>query len=189
MSVPSGSPSSVTRDSAAFNAAQVVYLYERHGAQIYRFCLRQLGNREDAEDATQMVFLRVFGWWKIKGYQPAGASFLFRIAQNVCSNSRRSALRRRRIEIPGEIVETQSSYEPRDEDTIARLPEALRALPDPQRRVILYREWQGLSYQEIGERLGLSQGAVESLLFRARRALADRLTPGEAESRGPRPAA
>jgi RNA polymerase sigma-70 factor (ECF subfamily) len=187
--------SSAASDSAAFNAAQVVYLYERHGGQIYRFCLRQLRNREDAEDATQMVFLRAFGWWKINGYQPAGASFLFRIAQNVCSNSRRSSVRRRRIEIPAELVETLSSvatlvsYERRDEDTIALLPEALRALPDPQRRVLLFREWQGLSYREIGERLGLSQGAVESLLFRARRALADRLTPGEAESERPRPAA
>src|SRR5256885_28632 len=52
---------------------------------------------------------------------------------------------------------------------------ALAELPPNQQRAILLREWQGLSYREIAEQLGLTEGAVETLLFRARRSLARKL--------------
>ena len=60
-------------------------------------------------------------------------------------------------------------------DDLMRLTEALEHMPDSQRRAILLREWQGLSYHEIADELTLSQSAVETLIFRARRTLASNL--------------
>src|SRR5207302_184176 len=65
------------------------------------------------------------------------------------------------------------------------LTSALRVLPEQQRRALLLREWQGLSYREIADELRLSQAAVETLLFRARRSLAEALTTDPSQRRGP----
>src|SRR5207245_3751445 len=61
-------------------------------------------------------------------------------------------------------------------DELIRLTDALHGMPEQQRRALLLREWQGLSYKEIAEELDLTQAAVETLLFRARRSLAQGLT-------------
>src|SRR5207302_903468 len=63
------------------------------------------------------------------------------------------------------------------------LDEALEQMPENQRRAILLREWQGLSYREIASELELSQGAVEMLIFRARRTLASALEEPAAPKR------
>ena len=63
------------------------------------------------------------------------------------------------------------------------LDEALEQMPENQRRAILLREWQGLSYREIASELDLSQGAVEMLIFRARRTLASALEEPAAPKR------
>lgn len=162
------------------DVANVVRLYEAHGKQIFTFCFRQLGNREDAEDATQLTFLNAFRWARRGENRVVNSSILFKIAQNVCLNSKRSAFRRQRIEVTGNLEENAGfvSADDSESDAIIRLPEALRTLPTHQRRAILLREWHGLSYQEIGEELGLSQSAIEGLIFRARRALAGLLTEG-----------
>jgi hypothetical protein len=60
-------------------------------------------------------------------------------------------------------------------DELIRLQDVLEEMPENQRRAILLREWQGLTYREISDELGLSQAAVETLIFRARRALAQGL--------------
>jgi hypothetical protein len=78
------------------------------------------------------------------------------------------------VETPGDL-DAMQDYVPAhqaDSDELIRLPEALDAMPEQQRRALVLREWQGLSYKEIGEELKLSQAAVETLLFRARRTLA-----------------
>ena len=60
-------------------------------------------------------------------------------------------------------------------DELFGLDEALAGLPDQQRQAILLREWQGLSYREVAAKLGVTQAAVETLIFRARRSLANSL--------------
>ena len=67
-------------------------------------------------------------------------------------------------------------------EDLLRLTEALEHMPESQRRAILLREWQGLSYHEIADELKLSQSAVETLIFRARRTLASNL---ESEAKQP----
>jgi RNA polymerase sigma factor (sigma-70 family) len=153
-------------------------LYERYARQIYSYCLHQLGSREEAEDATQSTFLNAFRGLK-RGVGPEFESaWLYKIAQNVCLTRQRSSSRRRRIESPGDLTAMQDFVPARetDSDELIGLPEALDSMPEQQRRALLLREWQGFSYKEIADELGLSQAAVETLLFRARRSLAASLT-------------
>ena len=152
-------------------------LYEQYGSQIFRYCLHQLGSREEAEDAVQSTFLNAFRGIK-RGIVPElESAWLFKIAQNVCLSRRRSTWRRDRIESPTnfELVEELMPAPSRRADELMGLQDVLEQLPENQRRAILLREWQGLSYHEIADELELSQAAVETLIFRARRALAQGL--------------
>ncbi len=149
-------------------------LYEQYANQIFRYCLHQLGSREEAEDAVQSTFLNAFRGIK-RGIVPElESAWLFKIAHNVCLSRRRTTWRRGRIESPADfdIVEELAPAPPRRADELMGLQDVLEQMPESQRRAILLREWQGLSYREIAEELELSQAAVETLIFRARRSLA-----------------
>jgi RNA polymerase sigma-70 factor, ECF subfamily len=160
--------------------ASVTDLHRRYARQIHRFCARQLGNREAAEDATQQTFINALRGLENGASLEFEAAWLFKIATNVCRNSIRSSFRRRRIEAPSDALDNLdnldnlASLEP-ETDALIGLVEALRDLPELQRRAVLLREWQGLSYKEIATVLAVSQSAVEMLLFRGRRSLAEAL--------------
>jgi RNA polymerase sigma factor (sigma-70 family) len=152
-------------------------LYEQYAHQIFRYCLHQLGSREEAEDAVQSTFLNAFRGIK-RGIVPElESAWLFKIAHNVCLSRRRSSWRRGRVESPAdfELVEELTPAPSRRSDELIGLQDVLEEMPENQRRAILLREWQGLSYREIAEELELSQAAVETLIFRARRTLASGL--------------
>jgi RNA polymerase sigma factor (sigma-70 family) len=152
-------------------------LYEDHANQVFRYCLHQLGSREEAEDAVQSTFLNAFRGIKRGVVPQLEAAWLFKIAHNVCLSRRRSAWRRGRIESPAdfEVIEELTPAPSRRADELIGLQEVLEGMPEMQRRAILLREWQGLSYREIAAELELSQSAVETLIFRARRSLASGL--------------
>jgi RNA polymerase sigma-70 factor (ECF subfamily) len=161
-------------------------LYEAYSRRIFGYCLRRLPSREEAEDAVQHTFMnahRALG----KGVVPRSeAAWLFKIAENVCRERRRSAWRRSQLElvqdpdgIAGLAVAPQGTH-----DELAGLADALAELPPNQQRAILLREWQGLSYREIAEQLELTEAAVETLLFRARRSLARKLDRSRGQAWG-----
>jgi RNA polymerase sigma-70 factor (ECF subfamily) len=152
-------------------------LYERYANQIYRYCAHQLGSREEAEDAVQSTFLNAFRGLKRGVVPELESAWLFKIAHNVCLSRQRSAWRRGKIESPAdfELVEELMPAPSRRADELIGLEDVLAQMPETQRRAILLREWQGLSYREIADELELSQGAVETLIFRARRSLASGL--------------
>lgn len=153
-------------------------LFEQYERGLYRFCLSRLRSREDAEDAVQATFLRAVRALE-RGVRPDVApAWLFTIARNVCSSRRLAALRRARVETPRDLDHLHPSALAREDDRpneLIGLGDALAEMPPQLRRVVLLREWRGLSYGEIGDELGVSQAAVETLLFRARRDLAKRL--------------
>jgi len=152
-------------------------LYEQYSSQIYGYCLHQLGSREEAEDAVQTTFMNAFRGLQ-RGIVPElESAWLFKIAHNVCLSRRRSSWRRGRVEAPNNFEVLQEIVPGREQvaDELIRLQDVLEAMPENQRRAILLREWQGLTYREISDELGLSQAAVETLIFRARRALAQGL--------------
>jgi RNA polymerase sigma factor (sigma-70 family) len=149
-------------------------LYEQYANQIFRYCLHQLGSREEAEDAVQSTFLNAFRGIKRGVVPELESAWLFKIAHNVCLSRRRTSWRRGRIESPTDfdVVQELAPAPSRRADELIGLQDVLEQMPDNQRRAILLREWQGLSYREIAEELELTQAAVETLIFRARRALA-----------------
>ena len=107
----------------------------------------------------------------------AESAWLFKIAENVCLSRRRSSWRRGKIESPSDfgVIEEIVPGPSRQRDELIGIEDALASMPEQQRRAILLREWQGLSYREIAAELEVSQSAVETLIFRARRSLAQGL--------------
>jgi RNA polymerase sigma factor (sigma-70 family) len=157
--------------------AELGSLFERHSGRIFGYCLRRLPNREEAEDAVQHTFLNAYRGLRQGVVPRSETAWLFKIAENVCRERRRSAWRRSRIESaadPDGLASIAAAPE-RSHDELAGLADALAELPPNQQRAILLREWQGLSYREIAGELGASEAAVETLLFRARRSLARKL--------------
>jgi RNA polymerase sigma factor (sigma-70 family) len=159
------------------DTARATDLYERFAPRLFGYCLHRLGSREEAEDAVQTTFLNAFRGLS-RGVVPESESaWLFKIAENVCLSRHRASFRRRRVEAPGDLraVEETVAAPAREDDELIPLEEALAEMPRMQRHALLLREWQGLSYREIAGELDVSQSAVETLIFRARRGLARRL--------------
>lgn len=155
-------------------------LYERQYPLVLRFCRSKLRSREDAEDAAQTTFFYALGSLRQGTVPTTEAAWLLTIARNVCLNRWDATRRRSLVEVardPHVLQEVAPAREDSDVDLIG-LQDALGRLTEPQRRAILLREWQGLSYAEIAIELGLTESAVETLLFRARRSLARELRGG-----------
>lgn len=156
-------------------------LFNEYSRRIYAYCLHQLGSPEEAEDAVQATYLNACRSL-LNGFEPEAAqAWLFKVAQNVCLTRQRSTWRRARVERPQDLQAMQdfvAAPEEQGED-LRGIEEALASLTEQQQRAILLREWQGLSYREVAAEMGLSQGAVETLIFRARRSLAAALEQSE----------
>ena len=171
----------ISREASA--AERTADLYARHGQRVYSFCRSRLRNPEEAQDAAQTAFLYALGSLR-RGVVPRNElAWLLTIADNVCRSSRRTLGRRLALVANADVEELEAAAPSLNAETreeIAQLRAALEQLPDRQRQAILLREWQGVSYADIAEQLGLSLAAVETLLFRSRR-LAD---PPPARARG-----
>jgi RNA polymerase sigma-70 factor (ECF subfamily) len=154
-------------------------LYKQFAPAIYRFCRRALPTREDAEDATTEIFLKLKE--KLVQYDPLRpfGAWLYKVAANHCWDQ----LRRRRIRqdketggveemqlehpSPGELerlVEEQSSQSVR---------RALAKLPARSRMALVLRYYSDLSYDEIADALGVRRAFVGVVLLRARHQLRD----------------
>src|SRR5207244_7413922 len=99
----------------------------------------------------------------------------------VCLTRAVGASRRSKVESPADLQALEDSLAAPSQtghDELFGLDDALGRMPENLRRAILLREWQGLSYAEIADELGVSQSAVETLIFRARRYLASTLENG-----------
>ena len=162
-------------DAAAFEA-----LVRENEKTVYLLALRQLGNREDAEDAAQEVFLKAFtGLGSFRGESKISV-WLYRITCNVCTD----VLRRRKesVSLSAETEEGEAELALPDErfDPVAlterkdlreQVGAALEKLPEDARRILLLREIGGQSYEEIAQTLELDIGTVKSRIFRARKKL------------------
>lgn len=152
-------------------------LYERYADRVFRYCQRRLRSREEAEDALQTTFLHALRGLRRGVVPDAEVAWLLKIAHSVCL-TRWETARRAAVEVARDphVLEEMLVATAVERDELIPLPEALERLTENQRRAILLREWQGLSYREIAEELELSQAAVETLIFRARKALAQGLS-------------
>ena len=160
-------------------------LYRRHVGDVYRYALALMRNQADAEDVTQTTFMNAYRAFQ-RGERPEKpVNWLIAITHNVCRQRfRQSARRPKEVglddDVGAQLVEPDDDT-PSGED----IRRALGHLAFNQRAALVMRELEGRSYAEIGEILELSPSAVETLIFRARRALREQLesslTCGEAE--------
>jgi RNA polymerase sigma-70 factor (ECF subfamily) len=148
-------------------------LYRRHVADVYRYALAVLRNPADAEDVTQTTFLNALRAYD-RGERPKAAqNWLIAIAHNVCRQRFRQSLRRpHEVAFDEDVADRIVDEEAPTAEDIRR---ALGQLAFNQRAALVMRELEGRSYAEIAEILGVSSSAVETLLFRARRALREQL--------------
>jgi len=152
-------------------------LYRKHAGDVYRYALVVLRNEADAEDVTQTTFLNAYKAFE-RGERPrAPQNWLIAIAHNVCRQRFRQSQRR-----PNEVVFEEELAEATvvEDDALSAedIRRALGHLAFNQRAALVMRELEGRSYQEIAEILELSVSAVETLIFRARRALREQLEDG-----------
>ena len=161
-------------------------LYRMYGAAIFRFCRRALPTREDAEDATTEVFMKVRQ--KLGTYDSSRpfTAWLYKVASNHCWDM----LRRRRIRQDLETGDLETlPLEHPDPSQLERLQaehgskevrNGLQKLPDRARMALVLRYFAEMSYDEIAETLGVRRAFVGVLLLRARHQLRDVLAGNEA---------
>jgi RNA polymerase sigma-70 factor (ECF subfamily) len=173
---------------AAGDVQAFALLVAAHQERLLRLSERLLGGREEARDAVQEVFLKAFR--KAADFTPRGQvyTWLYRIAVNHCLNR----LRRQRLvrftsfsgpakSVGLDDLETPdldpADGAPSPEEALAArrrwtaTRRAISGLPPNQRAVLVLVRFEGLSYRETAEALGITEGAVESRLFRAMRRL------------------
>ena len=148
-------------------------LYRRHAAEVFRYAYAVLGNRADAEDVTQTTFVNALRALE-RGEQPRKPSnWLITIAHNLIRQRfRQQQARPHEVELDRDVPAAEVDD---DAPSIDELVRALQRIPATQRQALVLRELEGRSYREIGELLGVSQSALEALIFRARRSLAEEL--------------
>ena len=173
-------------DETAF--AKLVAAYQDRLISIFT---NLVGNQEAAEDLTQELFLRIYR--ARHGYQPNAkfSTWVFRIANNLASNSRRSKVRRKEVQLkasesgplgtrPAEkLLAEKSALMPTRQldkrEMQEHVREALETLNDRQQMALLLHKFEDMSYADIGDAMEMSPQAVKSLLSRAREALRTKL--------------
>ncbi len=155
-------------------------LVHAHERGVYNLCLRMLGNEQDAMDASQESFFRAYRALESFRGDSKFSVWLYRLTSNVCLD-----MLRRRPAAPSLSLTDEEERElplpdtgPSPQEALERkeLRQAVRrgltALPPEFRQVLILREINGLSYEEIGAAVGLEAGTVKSRIFRARKKLA-----------------
>ena len=165
-------------------------LYRQHAAAIFRFCRRVLPTREDAEDATTEIFMKVKQ--KIGTYDSSRPfiAWLYKVASNHCWDT----LRRRRIRqdletgdletLPLEHPDPSQLEKLQLEHTSKEVRNGLAKLPDRARMALVLRYYADMSYDEIADTLGVRRAFVGVLLLRARHQLREALGAAGASAAG-----
>lgn len=176
-----GSDDELMRRAAGGDRDAYTRLVQRHLPRAVALATRVAGNRGDAEEIVQEAFLRT--WLKAPEWRdenaPGSARFttwFTRVVVNLCIDRRRKP-----VMSPIELAEEMPSSEPGGFEVVAqgetrtRVLAALGTLPERQRAALTLCHWDSMSNIEAAEVLGISVGALESLLVRARRTLRDAL--------------
>ena len=162
-----------------------VSLYNRYKSGVYVFCVKMLLDKELAQDVMQETFLRVYENRDRLLKTDSFKAWLFTIARNQCLNQLRRSTRQvqfdESVEVPAGAESPALSLEKSEQVEI--VAHFLRQLKPEYREVIILREYQNLSYDEIAAVTRSTLSAVKSRLFKARRKLADYIEPVLARER------
>lgn len=169
-------------------------LVVRHQERIYTAVLRFCGDPEDALDIVQRAFINA--WRRLDSFKgdSAFSTWMYRIAFNESVTVRREGGRRRAVPMPETGVDPADDRRPGDrldtEESRSQVQEALNRLDPEERKILILKELEDRSYDEIAEILEIPKGTVRSRLFRARASLREKLEvllkraePGSVETR------
>ena len=156
--------------------------------RVYNLALRMVGNEEDAFDMSQEAFIKAYNSIALFRGESRFSVWLYRLTTNVCLDFLRSSGRKahgsltyisdeddeKELEIPDERFSPETLVEKKElREAVNR---GLMSLSKDYRAILLLREIDGLSYEEIAEALSLEEGTVKSRIFRARKRLCAILT-------------
>lgn len=168
---------------ATFPDAALRSAYEAHGAELYRFARRALGDAGQAEDAVQEAFVRA--WRAADRYDPARASqrtWLFAILRNVVIDQVRARRARPPLAQDGDAAELRHGAT--TDDTLDQVltawqvDAALSSLAADHRRALVEVHWRGRPYAEVAAELGVPEGTVKSRVYYGLRAMRSALEAG-----------
>jgi len=162
----------------------------RHKDRVYNLCFRFIGDNQDADDLAQEVFIKVFKSLKKFRFQSSFSTWLYRITINTCKNRIKSRdFRYRKMNVRGnrkedskdcavfEIIESKESptisLEKKEKTRL--IQDAINLLPIKQREIIILKDIDGLSYDEVSKITGCKLGTLKSRLSRARLELKKKL--------------
>ncbi|HEX2057632.1 MAG TPA: RNA polymerase sigma factor [Actinomycetota bacterium] len=186
--LPSASPDDRAMAVAFQRGEKGAYqvIYDQYEDRVHRVCRRMLGNRDDAQEAAQETFLRVYtALGKFNGRYQLGA-WITRIATNVCLDQIRARTRRPLEATPVQELELDflAAGVHSDPETVCvrnaesrRVRKVLLGLPPLHRAAIVLRDFEGLSYAEVAVALGLTECQVKALIHRARKGFRRSWTP------------
>ncbi|MDI6774271.1 MAG: sigma-70 family RNA polymerase sigma factor [Verrucomicrobiota bacterium] len=175
-------------DAKAFD--RLVLMFQR---PVFNLAYRMLNRYEDASDAAQEIFVKLYrSIGKFRG-DSSFSTWLFAIAVNVCRSRMRSARSRGAVEVLDADLRPADDDPPPDHqgvdpaatpdrqaertELMATVKQAIATLPPDFAAVIVMKDIQDVTYEEIAERLGCNMGTVKSRLFRARAMVRDKLSP------------
>jgi RNA polymerase sigma-70 factor (ECF subfamily) len=153
-------------------------IYDRYNQPLLHTAQRVLGQREDAEDAVQTTFIKLYRSIDNFQFKSKFSTYLFRILMNVCFDMRKKikALKTESLE---DIYPSRSS----DQDKKIYLDKCIKALPEQMRSCfVLYAEEQ-FKYKDIARIMDISIGSVKSNIFHAKMKLRAMLSPGQEEAK------
>lgn len=168
-----------TRDGQPVSDADIALLYEQFGTDVLRVSYFYLGNRQQAEDVTQDVYLKLMETRPVL-YPGSEKAWLLKVALNRCRDLWRSSWHKR-VLLGSKLLDIIP-----DDDHIDQrlekeaLMQAVNALPAPEREVFLLFYYQGYGTTQTAEILGLPEGTVSSRLSRGRQKLKQFLDGEEA---------
>lgn len=176
----SNSTPGTPEDTAAFFDV----VYRRYKTDVFTFCLKFLGDFHEAEDCTQDVFIKAFRRFNTFREASSIGTWLYRISVNTCVNRKRKVSRRRNLmkRYVQELSATGSIHDERTPEAVLErrisdeiIRSAIAGLIPARRTVVILRDINGLSYDDIAEITNLKPGTLKSRIARGRRDLAKML--------------
>ena len=147
----------------------------QYADNVYRFIVKNLRHEEDARDIVQTAFEKL--WRNREAVEnEKSKSYLFTVAYNQMIDHIRKV---KRIHLKEEFSENSRTTNPTGSDLKKTLMEALNRLNDTQRSLVMLKDYEGYSYEEIGEIMGLNESQVKVYLHRARLTLREYLVSPE----------
>jgi len=167
-------------------------IYTEHHRRVYNFCLNYLRHEQDAEEATQDVFVKVHQ--KIDGFKAQSqlSTWIYRIAVNICHDRAKAKARKKRFGFLQSLFHEETGEVRREAETfvhpgvdlehreaVERIFALIDTLPSNQKTALLLSRIEEKTQKEIAAIMALSEKAVESLLFRAKENLLKKINPRE----------